>query len=100
MEENTQNKFKITKLFRGINFVGAIFLALIFRIDGIGHLVVYYLMYFYFWTYLTFIILEFRYIGIRKINFFKHFFTNWLILIGFMLPILTVIISRAIPVTR
>ena len=99
MQENNRNKFEITKFFRGINFFGAVFLALIFRIDGIGHLVVYYLMCFYFWTYLTFIILEFRYIGIKKINFSKHFFTNWLILIGFILPILTVIISRAFPIT-
>ncbi len=88
------NSSKRMDSIRGINFLGALFLLILLRIEGIWQLTGYYLLFFYLWIYLIFLIQELRYVYKERVSFLKHFTSHWLILVGLVLPILTVIFNR------
>jgi hypothetical protein len=96
MEDNVKNKFEVTQFVRGVNFLSAVFLALVFRIEDFVIIVFYYVMYFYFWLYVTFILLEIRYSSIKKVPFFKHIFSHWLLYIGFLMPFFIVLFNKVL----
>ena len=91
---NSENKSSTIDNIRGLNFFGALVFLFASPFEGLGYLIVYYLVFIYVWLYLLFLISEVRFIISKKINLVKHVFSHWLIFLGLIIPILTVIMNR------
>lgn len=88
MEENKQlNEFRNFNFTKKIRILNIIIYALIIIFGNVYKNYVFLILVFYIHIFLIllFLILELRYMVLTKKSFFKHIFTNWLVLLGFII---------------
>ena len=87
LDSEVSKKYKPSKILRIANLIGALIFGMLMSINGIEHIGMMFLIWIYFWIYISFLFTEIRFIVRTKENIFSHLRKNLIVLIGFLIPL-------------